>query len=120
MNTGIMAAYEFDEVTDGWVEDSVPYVCIDHPTRPRIEGPHPEGTIYRSSGNFDLLLAPEANVKMYTKCDGTLCLVRTYPAGYRGRLPSQQNTAKRPNVDGNRKKWRPRLRVKNYLREVFW
>ena len=97
MNTGIMAAYEFDEVTDGWVEDSVPYVCIDHPTRPRIEGPHPEGTIHRRSGNFDLLLAPEANVKMYTKCDGTLCL----SAGYRGRLPSQQITAKKPN--GNRK-----------------
>ena len=63
-----MAAYDYDKVTDGIVIDGVPYVCIDHPKRPRIEGPLPEGII--TYGIFQLQLAPESSVKMYTKCDG--------------------------------------------------
>ena len=58
-NTGLMAAYDYDSDLDGIVKDGVPYVCIDHPNRPQIYGPDPEGTI---THNQVFKIAPEANV----------------------------------------------------------
>ena len=74
----IMAAYEFDPHADGWVFNGVPYVALNSPGRPELEGRVPDGVIYRRSGTkavgVDLFLAPESSVRMATKSDGSLCL----------------------------------------------
>ena len=72
MSTGLMAGYEYCPEVDNLVIRSVKYVCLETPGRPQIEGPHPDGTI--RTGILQLLIAPEANVKMHKLHDGSYIL----------------------------------------------
>ena len=45
MNSGLMAAFEYDSEIDGIEIDSVPYVCFNAPDRPQIQGREPDGVI---------------------------------------------------------------------------
>ena len=69
-----MKDFDFCSDVDGIEIDSVPHVCINAPGRPQIDGTHPEGTI---PYNQVWLIAPEANVKLHTMPDESLCLVRS-------------------------------------------
>ena len=69
-----MKDFDFCSDVDGIEIDSVPHVCINAPGRPQIDGLHPEGTI---PYNQVWLIAPEANVKLHTMPDESLCLVRS-------------------------------------------
>ena len=75
MNRGLMSAFKFDSSYDGIEIKSVPFVCLNAPGRPNIEGKLPDGTIMHDANK---VIAPEANVELVTSSNNVSCLRRKF------------------------------------------